>query len=127
MAPTGRGSRSTNQDAQGARSAVDPAAPGILCRGVGPVGNPTVLDGGPGMRPSIRPHDDAELVRRAVAHPPTMIAINRIIKQLRTQFVRPGLEECLEGAAGVEGAAPGLVCAFFAYSGPNPLVEGVGA
>jgi hypothetical protein len=79
------------------------------------------------MRPSIRPHDDAELVRRAVAHPPTMIAINRIIKQLRTQFVRPGLEECLEGAAGVEGADPGLVCAFFAYSGPNPLAEGVGA
>lgn len=78
------------------------------------------------MIPSMKPHTDPELVRRAVAHPPTMIAINRIIRQLRAEHLKPGLEEALEGAAGVEGADPGLVCAFFAYSGPNPLAEEVG-
>jgi hypothetical protein len=79
------------------------------------------------MVPSMKPHTDPELVRRAVAHPPTIIVIQRLIKQLRSHLVKPGLEEALEAAAGVEGADPGLVCAFFAYSGDdNPLTEGVG-
>lgn len=74
------------------------------------------------MRPSIKPHTDAALVRRAVAHPPTMVVIQRLIKQLRAQHLKPGLEECLEAAAAFDGADPGLVCAFFAYDGEeNPL------
>lgn len=79
------------------------------------------------MRPSIKPHSDPALVRRALAHPPTAVVVHRLIKQLRAQHLKPGLEECLEGAAAFDGADPGLVCAFFAYVGPNPLVEGVPA
>jgi hypothetical protein len=73
------------------------------------------------MIPSIRPHGDKSVVHRAIAHTPTLVAIQSIIRQLGNQFVRPGLEECLEGAARVEGADPALLCAFFAYDGPNPL------